>query len=120
MVGFNDCEFNEIPLIPKTIIYMLFLIGVFGGIIIGEITYEYEINKCDNLKDTSYNFDFKIEKDANYAQSCYYYRNYPLAQELMIGKFLLVGLLIMCIPYVIIHSHYDMKNFYEKLEKKYR
>lgn len=115
---FDDLKFSEMPILAILVILVLFVIGGIGGFVVGEISYEYEINKCRNLKDSNYNFDFKIEKDASYAQSCYFYNNHPLARVLTVGGLTLLGLAVMIIPYMIIHGHYDMKEFDKNLNSK--
>ena len=51
------------------------------GTLIGHMQYNYEINKCNNLdsKESDYDFDHKIEIDANYNSNCYFLNEHPLS-----------------------------------------
>jgi len=116
---FDDLKFSKLPILAMLVILILFVVGGIGGFILGEITYGYEIDKCKNLKDSNYDFDFKIERDASYAQNCYFYNYHPLAKILTVGGLTLLGLAVMLIPYMMIHGHYDMKEFDRKLKSRY-
>jgi len=70
----------------NTVIWVIIclLIGIlFGGLvgIFQDIQYKYELKKCSNLDShaSNYDFDLKIEKNAEYNEDCYELENHPLA-----------------------------------------
>lgn len=60
---------------------ILAILGIFIGAFFGIICFDYEKQKCSYLKSTesNYDFDHKIEIDADYNQHCYFINNHPLA-----------------------------------------
>ena len=63
-----------------TIGIILAIIGLIIGSLVGIMNYNYEIIKCENLEssESNYDFDLKIEKNAEYNNNCYYLKNHPL------------------------------------------
>lgn len=61
---------------------------------LGYVQYNYQIDKCKNLDDTTYEFDHKVELNAEYGQDCYYVMNHPLALFWKVfGAFILSAIL---------------------------
>ena len=48
----------------------------------GGIDYNYQINKCNNLKSTETDYDFThiVETNTQYSSSCYFLKNHLLAE----------------------------------------
>ena len=68
----------------RSVIKFALILGLIGFIIftfIGHIQYNYELDKCANLKsiESAYDFTNRIEIDAEFNSHCYYLRNHPLA-----------------------------------------
>ncbi len=116
---FDDCKFSKMPVIAQLIIVSFFLIGGVIGYFCGEIIYNYSLDKCENLKESPYNFDFKIENNAQYASSCYYYNNHPFAEPLNVFGYMFIGIMFGIIPMMLIWEHYDIKEFKKNLKRKY-
>lgn len=88
----------------------LAIIGMLIGIIAGAIEYDYSINKCNNLNSdqSNYDFDYKIETNANFNSNCYYLANHPLAfaNKLIFGGIL--GALLLCMVVMMIIAFFGM------------
>jgi len=72
-------EHKKTNLVPLYITLGI-LVLIIGGIL-GNLVYNYELEKCQNLKSsqTNYNFDYRVELNANYNSNCYDLNNHPLA-----------------------------------------
>ena len=62
-----------------TIMFMLF------GAFIGVINYEFEIDKCENMKSGNYEFSHDVQLNIQYTSNCYYYTHHNFA---LIGNIL--------------------------------
>jgi hypothetical protein len=69
---------------------MILFAGIAGGAIYGHVNYEYELNKCANMKGSSYEFTHDVQVGANYAQHCFRIKNHPTAYigNIFLGIFL--------------------------------
>lgn len=81
------CGFNKTTKIGLLTMLIVFLISIP----ITMIQFNYEVGKCDNLRsaESSYDFNQKVELNAQYNEDCYFLHNHPLA----FAQYLLMGLL---------------------------
>ena len=79
------------------VFFVVFLFFSFvSGAILGNIDYNFEVDKCSNLKPSTsgYDFNYDVQLNADYEQDCYFINEHPLAYILyVIG----LGLLMMLI-----------------------
>ena len=73
----NSCKSRRTFMICS----ILFVIGAVIGMVIAGINFDYQLDKCSDLKssESSYDFDIKLETNANYNSNCYYLKKHPLA-----------------------------------------
>ena len=86
-----------------TIIVVLFL-GLIGGLIGGHIDYNFEQRKCGSMTSevSSYDFDHKVELDAEFSQHCFWIKTHPLAYATNLFCGGLLGFLIAVVLSLII------------------
>ncbi len=80
------------------------LICLLIAVPISYVQYNYEVQKCSNLKvsETNYGFTHNVELDANYNQNCYRLRNHPLViVEYLVMYPLLMSVMIGAFGYMI-------------------
>lgn len=96
--------------ICMTLITFLFLTI---GVVMGIVQYNYEIEKCQNMnsKTSNYDFDHKIELDAEYNQGCYYYLEHPLALFGSIFGFGFLGLMSSALVLLVWWAYLDTKHW---------
>ncbi len=60
---------------------LIFLIAFLISIPMIFINFNYDLDKCNNLnsKESNYDFDLKLETNAQYNNNCYFLHNHPLA-----------------------------------------
>lgn len=81
------------------------------GAIVGDYNYQHQINKCNNLRGSDYEFNIDAQINANYAESCFYYKEHPFAHiSSIVGfgfLFLLLGFVVGLIPAIAWMSYID-------------
>lgn len=88
--GYKQWTFDEVCgrckrsrlILPFALIWLLIIFILVPLVFtLGHIEFEYELDKCDNLKSTEsgYDFDKTIELNAEYNEDCYYRNHNPLA-----------------------------------------
>lgn len=62
------------------------------SIILAGIQYDYDIKKCSalNSNESSYDFNFRLETNAEYNQNCYFLKNHPLA----LGSYYILAIML--------------------------
>jgi len=85
-----------------TIGVFISFVFVMIGAVYGHIDYNWEIEKCSNLRTSSYSFTHDLQINANYASHCYWYTNHPAAYFVNTIGFGLLALLMSSIPWVLI------------------
>lgn len=78
----------------KVLISIFITIAMVLGAVIGQINYGYEVDKCNNLRTSNYDFNVKLEVDASYSSDCYSTTHHPLAEIGFILRGLVMGFLI--------------------------
>jgi len=72
------------------------------GIIYGHVDYNWEQDKCSNMKTSTYEFTHDVQISADYSTSCYWYQNHPMAYIANLIGCALLGILVSLIPWAII------------------
>src|SRR3990167_2251366 len=79
--------------------------------ILGYIDYLYEVDKCTNLKTSTYEFTHDIQVNVEYTQHCYWINNHILVIPIHIMFAYLLGGLILLLPgfilFIVYHEKYD-------------
>ncbi len=84
------------------IAFILFIGFSFMGFYYGDINFNYEKDKCANLKTSNYEFTNDIQINVEYTEGCYYLMNHPLAYLGYICFGFIFGLIILlCSPLYI-------------------
>ena len=88
-------------------IILTFMFSV-GGLIFGHVDFEYEQDKCTNMKSSTYEFTHDVQVNADYAETCYSYQNHPAAYvgNLFCGFLLaiFIAVLLIWIPILILNT----------------
>jgi len=76
------------------IIVLVICMGI--GTFLSYIDYQYQLEKCANLNSSESNYDFnlKLETNAQYNENCYFLKHHPLALFSNISMGIILGLLI--------------------------
>lgn len=93
------------------IITLYLVLSMIAGAIYGQVNYNYNVDKCTNLKISNYNFNYDVQIDAHYAKDCYNTLNhsFALTTSILGGMimFVFVAILIGLIPAsFILHNYY--------------
>jgi len=94
-------------------LYLMIVLSI--GVIEGHYTYKYTLDKCNNMHTSSYDFNLDVQTNAEYAQNCYYAKNFRFAyaEEMAIDIlcFLFIGFVIGVVPFALtgikINDMYD-------------
>lgn len=93
----DNCKRKRKITLIRTCVILGIVILLMGGSL-GYIDFQYQLDKCDNLtsEESSYDFDFKLETNAQYNQHCYFLDNHPfaLASNLLFGVLMGVTLIL--------------------------
>lgn len=92
----------------RTLIYVVVIIlAILVGGSLGYVNYNYKIDKCQDLKSSqsNYDFDYKLETNAQYNEDCYFLTNHPfvLTIEIFLGSLwgaTLVGIVIFVVSMI--------------------
>ena len=76
---------------------VVLFVGITGiSIYFGNVDFNYQLSKCDNMnsESSSYDFTHRVEVNADYNKDCFYIQNHPLARfTIVYGNALLTGIL---------------------------
>lgn len=80
---------------------IMFFCLVFG-IIYGHTDYNWEQDKCSNMRGSTYEFTHDVQLGADYASNCYWYQHHPMAyiSNLLLG--ILLGIFMSAFPWFTI------------------
>lgn len=80
----------------------VFVISMSWAKHIGNTDYEYQLQKCSQLGASTYDFNIKLETNAQYSQGCFRMLNHPYARfHETVGYYLLFGFLNMVMWLII-------------------
>ena len=91
----EKCKSNGMRMI-RLVCMILGILGIFIGAFIGMLNFDYQKQKCIDLKSSqsNYDFDHKVEVNANYNSHCYFINNHPLALILHVSEGIVFGIMI--------------------------
>lgn len=81
-------------LIHIVISLMIIVIGIIPIINFAEMDYNFEVDKCNNMKRSNYEFTHDVQINAEYSKDCYYTLNYPLAKLNYYSTYILTLILV--------------------------
>lgn len=93
---------NKQQTVIITIGIIITFFAMIFGVIYGHVDYDWEQDKCSNMKSSTYEFNYDVQLGADYASHCYWYQNHPMAYISNIIMGLVMGILISLIPWLII------------------
>lgn len=74
----------------------LVFIAMFIGGLIGNIQYDYDLDKCREMdtSDIAYEFTHDVQINVEYSENCYYMNNHPMAHFWAVFGAAMVGFMI--------------------------
>ena len=76
------------------VIILLVLASATIGAFLGHVDYNYEVNKCQNLKGSNYEFTHDVQLNVKYTEHCFYIRSHPFAYFYSILLLMLLTMLV--------------------------
>ncbi len=85
---------NKKQKITTCIGLIITLLFVSVGVMVGDASYNWELQKCSELKSPSYEFTHDVQLNAEYSANCYRYQNHPMAYTTELFEYFTLALLL--------------------------
>jgi hypothetical protein len=93
---------NKAQTITTAIGAIIMFFCLVYGVTYGHVDYNWEQDKCSNMKGSTYEFSHDVQLGADYASHCYWYQNHPMAYISNILLGILIGIFMSVIPWIVV------------------
>jgi len=93
---------NKQQTIMVVIGIIISFIMMAGGAVFGHYDYDFENDKCSNMKSSPYEFNIDAQINAEYSSSCYFYQHHKFAYGLNLILGAIMGLLLSALFWLLV------------------